>query len=55
MGGPIVRTGSTPQYEENWKRIFGGKADEKPQTDEKAKDTGCCGGKPSCDKEQAGN
>lgn len=24
MGGPIVRTGTTPEYWENWDRVFGG-------------------------------
>jgi hypothetical protein len=25
MGGPIVRTGTTPKFWTNWDRIFGGK------------------------------
>ncbi len=24
MGGPIVRTGATPKFSDNWDRIFGG-------------------------------
>ena len=24
MGGPIVRTGATPKFMDNWERIFGG-------------------------------
>ncbi len=25
MSGPIVRTGTTPKFWENWDRVFGGK------------------------------
>ncbi|MGQ0634090.1 MAG: RNA polymerase subunit sigma [Planctomycetaceae bacterium] len=25
MGGPIIRTGTTPAYWDNWERAFGGK------------------------------
>lgn len=25
MGGPIVRSGATPQFSENWDKIFNGK------------------------------
>lgn len=25
MGGPIVRSGASPEFSENWDRIFGGK------------------------------
>ncbi len=28
MSGPIVRTGATPEFWENWDRIFGGDAKE---------------------------
>lgn len=30
MGGPIVRTGTTPKFWENYDKVFGGKA--KPAT-----------------------
>lgn len=30
MSGPIVRSGATQQFSENWDRIFGGKAGKKP-------------------------
>lgn len=26
MGGPIVRTGTTPEFWKNWDNVFGGKA-----------------------------
>jgi hypothetical protein len=25
MGGPIVRTGTTPKFWQNWEQVFGGK------------------------------
>jgi hypothetical protein len=25
MGGPIVRTGTTPEFWKNWENVFGGK------------------------------
>jgi hypothetical protein len=34
MSGPIVRTGTTPQFWENWDRAFGG---EKPAAGAKKK------------------
>jgi hypothetical protein len=37
MSGPIVRTGTTPAYGDNWDRIFGGsKAKAKPAVKAKA-------------------
>ena len=29
MGGPIVRTGATPKFWENWDRVFGADAKKK--------------------------
>lgn len=34
MSGPIVRTGATPKFWENWDRVFG---DNKKKTTKKAK------------------
>ena len=31
MSGPIVRTGTTPKFWENWDRVFGDKAEDKPK------------------------
>ncbi|MCA9050821.1 MAG: hypothetical protein KDA89_18915 [Planctomycetaceae bacterium] len=39
MGGPIVRTGTTPKFWENWDRAFGGggkEADKKEKAPEKS-------------------
>ncbi len=30
MSGPIVRTGTTPQFWKNWDNVFGGKKGAKP-------------------------
>ena len=47
MGGPIVRTGTTPEFWSNWDRVFGGKkavatksADTKPAAKKSAKPKG---------------
>ncbi|HEX6986876.1 MAG TPA: RNA polymerase subunit sigma, partial [Planctomycetaceae bacterium] len=37
MSGPIVRTGTTPKYGENWDRIFGGTAARPAKTKAAAK------------------
>lgn len=43
MGGPIVRTGTTPEFWSNWDRVFAGKkgaakpADAKPASKKSAK------------------
>ena len=40
MGGPIVRSGPTPEYSKNWDQVFGGKksaAASKKKAGEKAK------------------
>lgn len=29
MGGPIVRTGTTPEFWKNWDNVFGGKGKKK--------------------------
>ncbi len=41
MGGPIVRTGATPEFWKNWDQIFGDKSKtaEKKATINKAKKT----------------
>jgi hypothetical protein len=39
MSGPIVRTGTTPEYGDNWDRIFGGKASKKTGAKPTAKTT----------------
>lgn len=35
MGGPIVRTGATPEFWNNWDRIFGGESKDKKKTKKK--------------------
>lgn len=40
MGGPIVRTGATPKFWENWDQIFGDKAKKKPSKKKKAAKAG---------------
>lgn len=35
MSGPIVRTGTTPAYGDNWERIFGGTATKSAKTKSK--------------------
>ena len=35
MGGPIVRTGTTPKFWENYDRIFGGTTSKKASTSKK--------------------
>jgi hypothetical protein len=36
MGGPIVRTGTTPEFWSNWDRVFGGKKGAEPAAAKKA-------------------
>ncbi|MFN7804448.1 MAG: RNA polymerase subunit sigma [Planctomycetaceae bacterium] len=36
MGGPIVRTGTTPEFWSNWDRVFGGKPGAAPAAAKKA-------------------
>jgi len=36
MGGPIVRTGTTPEFWSNWDRVFGGKKGAAPAAAKKA-------------------
>jgi hypothetical protein len=36
MGGPIVRTGTTPEFWSNWDRVFGGKQGAQPAAAKKA-------------------
>ena len=36
MGGPIVRTGTTPEFWSNWDRVFGGKPGAQPAAAKKA-------------------
>lgn len=36
MGGPIVRTGTTPEFWSNWERVFGGKKGAEPAAAKKA-------------------
>lgn len=35
MGGPIVRTGTTPEYWKNWDQVFGNSTDKKKTTKKK--------------------
>lgn len=37
MSGPIVRTGTTPKFWENWDRVFGDEAAKKKKSTSKAK------------------
>jgi hypothetical protein len=32
MGGPIVRTGTTPKFWQNWDQVFGGKKKQASET-----------------------
>ena len=36
MGGPIVRTGTTPEFWSNWERVFGGNKGAEPAAAKKA-------------------
>lgn len=36
MSGPIVRTGATPKFSENWDKIFGDKKKQAKSTKKKA-------------------
>ena len=36
MGGPIVRTGTTPEFWKNWDNVFGDKSKKKTGTKKKA-------------------
>ncbi|MFN9373197.1 MAG: RNA polymerase subunit sigma [Planctomycetaceae bacterium] len=36
MGGPIVRTGTTPEFWSNWERVFGAKKGAAPAAAKKA-------------------
>ncbi len=36
MGGPIVRTGTTPEFWKNWDQVFGGKKTTKKKSAPKA-------------------
>ena len=37
MGGPIVRTGTTPKFWQNWEQVFGNKKSSKSPTKTTAK------------------
>jgi hypothetical protein len=37
MGGPIVRTGTTPKFWQNWESVFGGKKSSSGSTKAAAK------------------
>lgn len=37
MGGPIVRLGTTPEFWNNWDRIFGGSSKAKKKSNSKKK------------------
>jgi len=39
MGGPIVRTGTTPKFWQNWDQVFGSKKSAKSETKAATKKT----------------